>query len=230
MPDFVSYRLEGKVAVVGMDDGKVNALGPQMIAELNAALTRADNEARAVVLHGRAGRFCAGFDLRVLTAAPPEAKALFTAGAELYVRLFSFPRPTVIAATGHALAGGALLLLCGDTRIGAEGPFQIGLNEVAIGMPVPHLATELARDRLDPRRWSDAVLHAGIFSPDQAVGVGYLDTTAPAEAVVDEAIARATTLAAFAPAPYAHSKANLRSATVARIREGFAEIEQLFPE
>ena len=72
-----------------------------------------------------------------MTAAPAPARDLLGAGADLGLRLYAAPIPVVMGCTGHALAMGAILLFCGDVRIGAEGPFKLGMNEVAIGMPVP---------------------------------------------------------------------------------------------
>src|SRR5580698_201502 len=105
------YGLEGTTALIQMDDGKANALSAAMIAELVEALTRAEKEARAVVLSGRPDRFCAGFDLKVMMSSPEAARGLLTGGVELLMRLYGSPLPIVIACTGHALAGGALVLL-----------------------------------------------------------------------------------------------------------------------
>ena len=146
----VQYELSGKTAIVTMDDGKANALSMAMLDELDAALARAEGEASAVVLAGRPERFCAGFDLRVMMSSPDNAIALLRRGADILLRLFALPLPLVIAATGHALAGGALVVLTGDVRLGVEGAYKLGLNEVAIGLPVPMLAMELARARLSP--------------------------------------------------------------------------------
>src|SRR5262245_28233481 len=123
-----NYRLEGTTAIVQMDDGKANALSDAMIGELIDALTRAEHEATALVLAGREARFCAGFDLKVMMSGPEQAKSLLVRGAELLMRFYGSPIPIVAACTGHALAGGALVLLSTDVRIGAAGPFKIGLN------------------------------------------------------------------------------------------------------
>ncbi|MDF2698387.1 MAG: fadB, partial [Labilithrix sp.] len=136
--DVLTYTLEGNLAIVRMDDGKANALSEAMIDGLLDALARAEKEASAMVLVGRPDRFCAGFDLRVMMSSPDAAKALLTRGSELLMKLYGAKVPLVIACTGHALAGGALVLLTGDVRIGAEGAYRIGLNE-------PH-----REDRADP--------------------------------------------------------------------------------
>lgn len=217
MPDLVSYTLENNVAVVQMDDGKANALSRPMIDALGAALARAEQEAGAMVLAGRPNRFCAGFDLRVMMSGPDAAKELLRAGADLLMRLYGASIPLVIACTGHALAGGALVVLTGDYRIGTTGAFNIGLNEVAIGMPVPLLAMELARDRLQPTELGRATLLAQIYDPDAAVRAGYLDAVTSADAVLEQARTEATRLAAFSRMAFRATKKRLRGTTITHI-------------
>src|ERR1700722_11350099 len=106
-----TYRLEGPIAHIQMDDGKANALSETMLGELDEALTRAEKEAGAIVLSGRPQRFCAGFDLKVMMSSPEAAQNMLRRGAALLMRLYGTPLPLVVACTGHALAGGALVLL-----------------------------------------------------------------------------------------------------------------------
>jgi enoyl-CoA hydratase len=214
----VTYTMEGTTAVVQMDDGKANALGDTMIDALVAALDRAEKEASAIVLAGRAERFSAGFDMRVMMSGPAAAVALLKHGVELLLGFYGTPLPVVVACTGHALAGGALLLLTGDTRIGAAGAFKIGLNEVAIGIPVPHLAMEFARDRLSPLELTRATLHAHIYAPDEAVTAGYLDRVVPAAELLDRAKEEAARLGSLSRVAYSATKQLLRRPTIDRIR------------
>ena len=218
----VRHTQEDKVAVVTMDDGKANALSAQMIDELLAALDRAEREAGAVVLAGRAEKFCAGFDLRVMMSGPDQAIALLTRGAELLLRLFEFPLPVVMAVTGHALAGGVLVVCTGDVRIGADGPYKLGLNEVAIGMPVPLLAMELARARLLPTELTRATLLAQIYNPTEARTAGYLDQVVAPDALAATALAEGKRLAALPRAAYTGTKQRLRAAVARTIRDGHA--------
>jgi len=222
MADLVSFELRDGVALVTMDDGKANALSHDMLDGLTAAFDRAEQEARAVVLAGRAGRFSAGFDLTTMMSGIDAATRLVSAGAELYLRMYGFPLPVVAACTGHAMAGGALLLLSSDTRLGAEGAFKIGLNEVAIGLRLPVLAQELARDRLSKRHLTAATIQARIYDPTAAVDAGYLDATAPADQLIAQAVDRARQLAALPQAPYAGTKQVLRGRTIAYIRDTLA--------
>ena len=216
--DLVSYTLENQVATVVMDDGKANALSKPMIDALLAALTRAEGEAGAIVLAGRADRFCAGFDLRVMMSGPDNAKALLAAGSELLLRLYGATIPLVIACTGHALAGGALVVLTGDHRVGASGAFRIGLNEVSIGLPVPVLAMEFARDRLVPNEIHRATLLAQIYEPESALRAGYLDAVVAPDAVIATAQTEATRLAGLARSAFRATKKRLRGRTLEFIR------------
>src|SRR5688572_10419038 len=158
-----------------MDDGKANALSDVMIPALLEALARAEKEASAIVLLGRQDRFCAGFDMKVMMSTPEAARDLLKNGAALLMKLYASRVPLVVGCTGHALAGGALVLLTGDLRIGGAGAYRIGLNEVQIGLPVPILAMELARARLHPTELTRATLGAHIYGPEDARAAGYLD-------------------------------------------------------
>ncbi|MBL0214149.1 MAG: crotonase/enoyl-CoA hydratase family protein [Myxococcales bacterium] len=221
--DVLSYTLDQKVAVIRMDDGKANALSVAMIDGLLAALTRAEDEASAIVLTGRADRFCAGFDLRVMMSGPEQAKALLGRGSELLLRLFGATVPLVIACSGHALAGGALVVLTGDSRLGAQGAFKLGLNEVQIGLPVPVLAMEFARSRLTPAELTRATLLAQIYTPDEAVRAGYLDRVVESDQLLDRAMDEATRLAALARSAFKATKLRLRGGVIADIKARMEE-------
>jgi enoyl-CoA hydratase len=175
MDTAVSYRLEDSIATITMDDGKVNVLSPAMLGELDAALDRALADRAVVLLGGRPGIFSAGFDLSVLNAGGARSTAMVTAGFALAERLLSFPTPVVIACTGHAVAMGVFLLLSGDYRVGAAGPYKFVANEVAIGLTIPRAAVEILRQRLAPADFSRATTLAEPFSPDNAVQAGFLD-------------------------------------------------------
>ncbi len=215
----VTVELLDGVALVRLDDGKANALGLAALEGLEAALEQAERDAKATVLIGREGRFCAGFDLKQMMSGPEAARALVLRGAETFLRLYAHPQPLIIACSGHALAGGSLVVLTGDLRLGVPGPFRIGLNELAIGMPLPILAHELAHDRLDPRFFIEATLGAGQFSPERAVEVGYLDRLVEPTRLLDTALEEASRLASLSGPAYALSKRSIRRRTIAYIRD-----------
>lgn len=214
----LNIAIENEIAILTMDDGRANALGHAMIDALNAALDEAEGKAKAVLIAGREKRFCAGFDLDVMGSGPENVRKLVTAGADLLMRLYEYRLPVIMACTGHALAAGGLLLLAGDTRIGTEGDFRIGLPEVAIGMTMPVFGIELARDRLARNRFTEAVTQARIYGPADAVAVGYLDEAVSAAALMETAKARAAALAALQQPAFANTKRKERKATIELVR------------
>lgn len=223
MSSILQYDLDGAVAVLRLDDGKANAIGPDTVAALDEALTRAETEAGALLIIGREGKFSAGFDLSVMTSGVEAMQGLVRSGAELLVRLYASPLATVAACTGHALAMGSLLLLASDTRIGADGPFKLGLNEVAIGMGLPIFAVELARDRLSPRHFTAATVQGQVFDPAGAVEAGYLDRLVRADELEAASRDEAGRLAQLRRGAVGHTKARARQATVDHIRATLAE-------
>ena len=190
----ITASRDGDVAIVRMDDGKANALSDASIDAFNAALDAAERDAGAVVIVGRPGRFCAGFDLSVINAGAADAQSLLRRGGELALRLFMFPRPVVVACTGHALAAGAIILMAADHRVGAQGPFKIGLNEVSIGLPLPIYLAELAQQRLSRRHLTAATMLAHIFEPGTALDAGFLDEIVEPDAVESTAVERARSI------------------------------------
>ena len=220
MSEIVHTELRDAVAIVRMDDGKANAFSHAMLDALGAAFDRAEKEAKAVVLAGRPERFSGGFDLQVMNRGGDAVPALVTAGARFAIRVYQCPLPVVIACTGHALAMGAVLLLAPELRLGAQGAYKIGLNEVAIGMTLPGFAMELARERLSPRHLVRATTLAEIYTPDGAVEAGFLDRVVPPQELESAALSEATRLAGQLRQP-AHraTKQRLRAGSAARLRD-----------
>ncbi len=175
MSELVSYHLEDGIATLTLSNGKVNAISPDVIDAFNAALDQAEQDRAVVIITTAPGILSGGYDLKVMTAGPEQAVALVTKGSTLARRLLAHPFPVVVACSGHAVAKGAFLLLSVDYRIGVEGPFSIGLNEVQIGMTMHHAGIELARDRLRRSAFHRSVINGEMFEPLSAVDAGFLD-------------------------------------------------------
>ncbi len=214
-PAPLSYALEGDVATITMDDGKANALSHDLLNELFTLTDRAVAEAKALVLAGRPGKFCAGFDLAVMRQGPEASQELTAKGARYAMHLYTLPIPVVAACTGHALAAGAILLMASDWRIGTAGDFKIGLNEVAIGMSLPDFATTLAKERLTTTQLTAATNLATIYDPAGARSTGYLDEVADDALVA--AAAKAAELAAYVTST---GFSGTRRTTRAQVAEG----------
>ncbi len=230
MSDIVTTRTEGDVHVLTFDDGKANALSHDAIASMSAALDAAEaGGARALVIAGRPGRFCAGFDLSVMTRGMDEARALVAAGARMLLRVYLFGAPVVIACTGHTMAGGAVFLLAADHVIGVEGEFKIGLNEVAIGMPLPVFAVEMARNRLSPGHLTAATQLAQIYSPAEAAEAGYLHQVVPPDQLEAQALGLASTLAeSLSPGAFVGTRRRLRGAVAQHLEQTLEQDLQAF--
>jgi|TARA_B110000977_G_C10863667_1_gene410784 enoyl-CoA hydratase len=188
MNEFVSYQSEEKYAIITINNGKANAISHEVIAGLNESLDAAEKENKVVILTGKSGIFSAGFDLKVMTASPESAKELVTKGSKLSLRMLSFPQPIIVACSGHAIAKGAFLLLSADYRIGVEGDFKIGLNEVMIGMTMHNAGIAIAKARLSEVYLNRSVNNAEIYNSKQAVEAGFLDRIVPEEALLLTAI------------------------------------------
>src|SRR5690606_30011400 len=143
MGEGTRLEIANGVARLTLDDGKVNALSTEMLAEIGEALDAAEAAGAIVVPRGRAGTFSAGFDLKTFKKGPAETVAMLRAGAEAIVRLLTFPRPVLTVCAGHAYPAGAFLMMSSDVRFCVDGPWRIGMNEVAIGLTLPYFAIEL---------------------------------------------------------------------------------------
>ena len=214
----VTYALDDGIATITMDDGKMNALSPTMFGELNAALDRAQADRAVVVLSGRAGVFSAGFDLRVLRAGGADSVQMVSTGFELAERLLAFPAPVVIACTGHAIAMGVFLVMSGDYRVGTAGAFKIGANEVSIGIIMPFFGVEMCRQRLAPAHFHRAVINAEIYTPEDAVGAGFLDRVVSAAELQGAAREVATQLAKLDLHVYSATKLRAREHALKAVR------------
>ena len=221
--EFVDYKLVDGVATMLMDDGKANAFSVGMTTALSAGLDRAKDEAEVVVIQGKPGLFCAGFDLKVINGPKEGILEMVTAGAELALKTYMHPQPVIIGCTGHAMAAGALFLCAADYRIGILGEFKIGLNETSIGLSLPTWGLELVRDRLDNRMLNRATLSSELFTPEQAAAVGYLDEAVDFDEFSVRLGEKASEFRKLGRPAYGVVKQRLRMARETLIRSGMAD-------
>lgn len=225
MTNPVSYENNDSISIITLNDGKANSLSPTMIAAINAALDKAEQDQATVILTGREGRFSAGFDLAVFQQGAEALSEMLKGGAELAERIMRFPQPVIVACSGHALAMGALLLLAADYRIGTLGNFKIGLNEVAIGMTMPAFGCEIARYALTPQYFKRSLLNAEIYTPEDALRSGFLDEILDPEKLIKRATEKATELAGLNMGAFKSTKLNARKDALDALR---ASIEKDF--
>ena len=217
MNDKTRVRIADGIAWITMDDGKVNALSCEMIGELEEALDAAEHAKAVTVLSGREGIFSAGFDLGTFARGHEASVAMVHAGARLIGRLLAFPYPVLTACTGHAYPMGAFLMLSADVRLGVAGPWRIGMNEVAIGITVPKFAVELARHRLTPPGFA-RIPTAPMFSPEEALRLGYLDRVLPPDGLAGAVQEEASRLLALDLPSFAATKARINESALHAVR------------
>jgi len=219
MTVLVECKHQDKYTLIQMDDGKANALGFEMLAQLNSALDQAQEAGKVVIICGRPGKFSAGFDLTVMGGGGEDMIKLLRSGADISRRLLAFPAPVILAVSGHAIAMGALLTLSADYRIGVHGTYKIGLNEVAIGMTLPYFAVELARERLARAHFAAAVTMAKLYDALGAAEAGFLDEVVSEEDLVERAIAKAEQLSELDMEAHKNTKARTRETFMAVLED-----------
>lgn len=214
----VTYEIEDGVALLTMDDGKVNALSIEMFAALNEALSKAEDDKAIPIITGRDGIFSAGFDMKQMARTAEKLHGVLTAGAETCVRLLQYPMPTIVACSGHAFPAGTFIMMSSDYRIGADGDYRIGLNEVLINMTIPHFAIELARSRLSANYLNRTTLTGEMFAPREAIAAGFLDEVVLGENLIDAAKSKAESLKAVIPPHHHATKLRLRAPVIQALR------------
>jgi enoyl-CoA hydratase len=223
MGELVSYELDGGIASITMDDGKRNVFSPAMLRAVHGALDEAERDEAVVILTGREGCFSAGFDLNVFAAGEPEpAVEMLRLGATLVERILGFARPVVVACPGHAVAAGAFVTMAADLRIGVEGNFKLGLNEVKIGLTVPWFVIELARYRLTPTHFDRSVVSATVFTPAQAMQAGFLDQVVAADELRAQSVQAAQALLELNANAHTETKLRARGVLLQAVREAIA--------
>ena len=209
------------VAVVKMDRPPANALDLSFVRELASALEQVQSDgAGAMVLTGVGDFFSAGLDLKIVPAYGERKQTeMILAMGRMIGRLYAYPRPTVAAVNGHAVAAGTLLTLACDYRIGTRGEYRFGLTGAQVGIPYPVAAQAIIEAELGPATRRNMLLGGGQFGPEEALEKGVLDELASADDVVDRAIAVARERSALPSDAYEKIKLQLRAAALRRIHD-----------
>jgi enoyl-CoA hydratase/carnithine racemase len=218
MAELVTYDRTDVVSTLTMDDGKVNVFSIPMLRALHEAFDQAERDQTVVLLRGRPGYFSAGFDLKVFDGPREDVLLMLTLGATLAERILAFPAPVAVSCTGHAFPAGAFLLMAADTRIGVDGPFKLGLNEVRIGLTLPWFAIVLARHRLAPAHFDHATVTGTMFDPHGAREAGLLDAVADPDELDAVAVSAAEDLAAVDRSAHAATKLRVRQNVLRELR------------
>jgi enoyl-CoA hydratase len=210
-----------EIVFVRIDRPPANALDRELGAELiGLAGELREAPPKAAVLTGSGGFFSAGLDLKeVPSLAPGDQSEMVMGVNRLVAGWYSLPFPVVCAVNGHAIAGGLVLALCSDYRVGCASG-KLGLSEVRVGVPYPAAAIALVRSELAPAAARVLALSGRLVEPAEALALGVVDEIVDRESLEGRALAVAAELAALPGTTYAVVKSQLRgelSAEVDRI-------------
>jgi len=219
---------EGGVRVLRLDRPPANAIDEGLLHDLAVAAeeARTDPAVRAVVLTGTGAFFSGGFDFRSAPRDDAAQRTMRDLYRDAHLALLTLPKPTLAMVNGHATAGGFVLALACDYRLGAAGDWKCGLNEVSVGAGFPKVAVEIVLLRLPHARAAELMLGAALYPASQAPRLGLVDELIEPTELEATVLRRAARLAAFPRESYAHTKAALLGDVVARVsRETPAEAD-----
>jgi len=232
--NWIKIKQYDEIGVIKLSREVTNAIDSNLIQQLSEALEsiRSNPNIRGLVLSSSNEKFFSiGFDIPYLYDLPEaEFASFFHSFNLLCLSLYTLPKPTVAALTGHATAGGCILALCCDRRIIAEGRRLIGLNEIKLGVPVPFIAECILRQIIDGRIVREIVEGGGFYAPDEALRIGLVDDARPPERILSCAIEKIKQLATYSPSAFAAAKQSRTVEVEEKVQAKLKERERVFIE
>ena len=229
MSTFIQVEKKENIAFIRLDRGKSNAIDLEMVKQLTSVIKQIENDAsiRSAVLLGKEGFFSAGLDLISLYDYD-EAKmeSFWEAFIGCVQQLLSFPKPLIGAITGHSPAAGCLLALCCDYRIMAEGDYIIGLNEIPVGIVVPHAISKLYGFWIGNGLAARLLLEGSLLTPEQALSTQLVDQLVPLNRIHTAAERKAQQYMQFDPGSWQQSKINIRKELIKEMEQSRIEMMQ----
>ena len=212
--------LDDGIGIVVLQKPPANTMDPEFLEQFcdHMDALAADSNVRAVVITAAGKAFCAGVDLKEVIGYDRDRQRAMVNGINRMVRtVYGFRAPVVAGVNGHAIAGGVILALCCDHRVGPEAAGLYGLAEARAAVPFPFAAIEVARAELPPSAARKVILFAGNMAPDEALDLGIFDELRPLVEVRERAIEQARTMAALPPDAFNTIKRQLRGPALERI-------------
>ncbi len=233
----VERRPDG-VAVVRLDNPKVNALSKELLRQLTrVADDLRDDPPGAVVLTGGDRIFAAGAEISEFRSPEAPTEVITRAEAEEIGQLFlralnavaDIPRATIAAISGFALGGGCELALACDFRIASEQA-KLGQPDILLGIIPGGGGTQRLARLVGPARAKDIIFSGRQVRAEEALAIGLVDEVVPAEAVLDRALDRASALAAGATVAQGLAKRAIDRGLDITLNGGLDLEQQLFAE
>ena len=219
----VTLTRSDPVAVLKMDRPPANAMDTGLLGEVVAALGEAAADPpAALVIAGNDGFFSAGADLKAVpTYGPEQQREMVHAINAMALGAYGLPCPVVSAVTGHAIAGGMVLALCGDLRI-ASADGRYGLTEVKVGVPYPQAAIGVVDRELGPQARRVFAFGNQLHRAEDCLRLGVFDEVHPPDRVLERARELAARLATMPADVYARTKRDLRGGALETMRAAAA--------
>lgn len=220
------------IAIAKLNRGVTNAINLELIKELSGTLQKIkdDPDTHGLVLTSSNEKFFSiGLDIPWLFPLSREDfTSFYKAFNRLCIDLFTLPKPTVAAITGHATAGGCILALCCDYRFAAEGRKLMGLNEIKLGVPVPYPADCVLRNLVTSRFARDIMYFGEFFEGQKLLEMGLADEILPLDELIPKAVEKAGSLESSSLEAFAMIKANRVERVKANILANLDKKEQFF--
>ena len=213
------------VATMCFNNPPVNAIERDVLGDIDDALSylEADKGVRAIVFTGTGDCLSAGMDLKVIPGYnPAEQRKLIETVNSIVLRIFSFPRPTVVAVNGHAIAGGFIVLMAFDYRVCTSSPCKLGPTESRLGLSFPIAPLEVIKSGLAPHVLRKLMLTGITIGPEEALAGGVVDELQPPELVLPRAQEMAAYLAGLPNGGYPKIKRQIHEETITLIEEVMA--------
>jgi enoyl-CoA hydratase len=227
----------GGCAVVRMNTNKVNVQNDRFFADLHGAFDRLERDFSElpVVLTGQDDTFSAGIDFQYSfeifgSGSFDIIREWYRAYRETNLRIFKYPRPTVAAVNGHAIAGGLITALDCDFRVAARKTAKFGLNEVPIGIPMPAAYVEIIKYALGDQVGALATLRGKLYELEEASRLGFFHEVVEPEQLLSTAIDYARCITPDCNTAYAMSKKALQDGVLRQIDERTVALDALLPE
>jgi len=218
-------NIQDKIKIIRMSDGKANAIDLQFQDKMNSELNQ-DGSFKGVIITGDGGFFSAGLNIVNLLQSDRETITKTLIGLmNLFQNIMTHPLPFIAIVNGHAVAGGCMLALSCDYRIGIPGKYKMGVNELALGVDLPPMALAALRKCVPVKRLFEVTALGNLYQPNEAVEIGFLNVLEDEESAMSLAMDKMKHLT-YSPEPFQRLKNRLIQPELHKIKDESDSIEE----
>lgn len=234
MNNTIQIERHGSTAVIILNRGTTNAINPELLDDLTASMDdfKDDDSVHSLILTGNNEKFFSiGFDLPAISRMTRENFAGFYETFNRFcIELFTYPLPTIAAMKGHAVAGGCIISLCCDYRYIAEGKKYMGLNEIKLGVPLPHPNDCILKNLVSMQNYRDIMYFGDYYLPEDLYRMGLVDDILPMTELIPRALQQARSLGSLNRAAFRIMKSSKTGPVKKEIMSDLKTREKKFVE